>query len=30
MTDFKERVAAALGDLTRELSDGGLVLEPTW
>lgn len=30
MTGFKVRVSDALADVTRELSDGGLVLEATW
>ena len=30
LPDFQERVGAALAEVTRELSDGGLVLEPTW
>jgi hypothetical protein len=30
MADFKDSVSAALGEVTRQMSDGGLVLEPTW
>jgi hypothetical protein len=30
MAGFKERVSAELAELTREMTDGGLVLQPTW